>query len=304
MKTIKTEKTTWLDIKEPKQEDIKYLKENFDFHPLVLEALIPPSLRSRVEAYDDYLYLVLYFPVFDKQTRRTRPRELDILATKDTLITSHYQTILPLKALFDQCNLYDEAKQKYMKKNPGYLLYYLIEHLLEACLPKLDHITENIEKIEENIFKGKEKEMVTEISIVKRDILNFSKALKPQKSILESLLLKGPEFLGKHLKVYFRDLLADYERVWNNLSSQKEMIESLRETNESLLSNKISEIIKVLTIISFITFPLGVVVGIFGMNVFHNIRFVEWPYTFWIIIGVMILSSLIMFAVFKKKKWL
>lgn len=304
MKTIESKKITWLDIKEPKEEDIEFLRENFDFHPLILEELMPPSVRSKVEAYDGYLYLVFYFPVFDKKTRQTRPRELDILVTKDTLITSHYQSILPLKALFDQCNLYDEAKEKFMNKNAGYLLYYLIDQMLSACLPKLDHITENIEKIEEDIFRGKEKEMVNEISIVKRDILNLSKALKPQKSILESLILKGPELLGKRLKVYLRDLLGDYERVWNNLSSQKEMIDSLQETNESLLSHKISEIIKILTIVSFITFPLAVVAGIFGMNVFANIGFINWPYTFWAIIGIMMLSALIMFAVFKKKRWL
>jgi magnesium transporter len=304
MNIIKTKKLTWIDIKKQTESDVQHLSQTLSIQALILQELLPPSYRSKVEQYEDQLYLVLYFPVFHKDTRQTRPRELDIIVTKDTVITSHYLSILPLKELFNRCNLYEESKEKYMGRGSGMLLYYIVESLLQACLPKLDHIAENIEKIEDQIFKGKEKEMLSEISIVKRDILNMAKAIKPEEGILHSLHSLAPKFFGSRMKIYFQDLLGSYDHVRSVLDNHQEMIEALQATNESLLSNKISEIIKILTVISFITFPLGVIAGIFGMNVFHSINFVNHPATFWLILIFMTILSGTMVAIFKKKKWL
>lgn len=304
MQSIKTENLTWIDIKGPTQKHVKYLRDNFNFHPLILQEIIPPSYRSKVEDYEDQLYLVLYFPVFDKKTRQTKTRELDIIISDDVLITSHYLSILPVRQIFTKCNLYKEQREKYFSRGPAILLYHIIEGLIEACLPKLDHIAKNIEKVEEQIFQGKEKEMVNEISIIKRDILNMSKAIKPQRTLLKSLESEAPKFFRGRIKLYFQDLLGSYEYMRSILNNHQEMIEALQATNESLLSNKISEIMRVLTVISFITFPLGVTAGIFGMNVFGEAEFNNHPYTFFIIIGAMLVSSAIMVGLFRIKKWL
>ena len=304
MKKIKTLNTTWIDIKNPEEKDLLYIKDNFNFHPLILGELMPPSQRSRVERFDDHLYLVLYFPIFDKKMRQTKIRELDIVADKKNIITSHYESILPLRAFFNRCNLYEETREKYMNQGAGFLLYHIIESLLKALLPKLDHITQNIDKIEEKIFKGHEKEMVSEISIVKRDVLNMAKAIKPQQSLINSLTQSAPKFFGSKYKIHFQDLLGSYEHVRSVLDNQQEMINSLEATNESLLSNKISEIMKILTVISFITFPLALITSIFGMNVFMHHNFTQNPLTFWLIIILMGLAGGAMAIIFKKKKWL
>ena len=305
MKKIKIgDDMTWIDIKNPSKEDIQYLKRKYNFHDLILNELIPPSQRAKVEQFDKQLYLVLHFPVFNKKTRETRLRELDIIIGKNIIITSHYKTILPLKALFTKCNLYEDAKLKNMGQGPAMLLYYIINNLLDALLPKLDHITEKIDKIEDKIFKGYERAMVTEISIVKRDILNMAKSIKPKQSLINSLEKNAGRFFGKKYKIYFQDLSGSYEHVRGVLDNQQEIINSLHQTNESLLSNKISDIMKILTVISFITFPLGVIAGIFGMNVFGDVSFAQNPITFWVILGLMITMAGSMFGVFKKKKWL
>ncbi|MAG44617.1 hypothetical protein CL633_01885 [bacterium] len=304
MKKIKTFKTTWVDIYNPKKEDIKYLEEKYNFHPLILEEIIPPSQRARVEQFDDQLYLVLYFPVFNKKTRLTKIRELDIIVSKKALISTHYKTILPVKALRTRCHLYEESRVKYMNRGPGVLLYHIIESLLKASLPKLDHITEKINKIEEKIFQGHEKDMVSEISIVKRDILNMAKAIKPQKSLINSLSSVAPKFFGSRYKIYFQDLEGSYDYVRSILDNQQEMINSLEHTNASLLSNKISEVMKVLTVVSFITFPLALIAGIFGMNVFSSHAFAKEPLTFWMILTSMLVLAGTMTIIFKIKKWL
>lgn len=300
MPKIQSKNLLWLDFKNPSESDVKYLKEKFGFHDLILNELIPPSQRFKVEQYNNQLYLVLYFPVFDKKTRQTKPQELDIIINREQniIITSHYKTILPLKAIYDQCNLYQEAREKYMNQGPGMFLYYLIENILSACLPKLDHIAQNIEQIEDKIFQGQEKEMVSEISIVNRDILNMSKAIKPAKTIIGSLETIGPRFFGQQFKLYFQDLAGSYTQVRSVLDAHQEMIELLHQTNESLLSSKLNELMKRLTVISFIFLPLVVVASIFSMNMAVTNS------AFWWAVGLMAIMTTLIFLIAKKKKWL
>lgn len=294
MKKIKTKKLTWIDIKDPTVADIEQLKHEFDIHHLILDQVIPPSHRSKVEQFEDFLYLVIYFPVYNKESRQTETRELDIIIGKKLIITSHYKSIIPLKELFDQCNLYEEMQEQYMQ-NPSMLIYYLIENMHQHSLPKLDNIARKIDRVEKEVFEGREKEMLNEIAIIKRDILNMSKAIKPEQGVILSLK-------KIYNNIYFQDLASSYSYIRNILENHQHMIESLEETNNTLLSHKLNEIVKILTIISFITFPLSVIAGIFGMNVFMG--FSMHRLTFWIILAFMAIMSIIMTIYFKKKRWL
>jgi magnesium transporter len=299
---IKGPKVTWVDIQDPTKEDIQYLKKNFKFHPLVLGELIPPGHRPKVEHHDDYLFMSLYYPFYSKEKKETRSRELDIIVTKEVVITSHYKIIIPLKALFDSCNLYKESRKTYMSQGPGYLLFYILIGFWKTCLTKLIQIDKRMDEIEKKIFQGKEKEMVPEISYVKTDIINFWRVIEPQGEILDSLAIEGETFFGKEMSPYFADILGTYSQAWNSLKTYKETILALEDTNQSLLSTKINEIIRILTVFSVIVLPLTLVASLWGMNVY--LPFAESPIGFWIIIGLMIILTGFMFVYFKKKKWL
>src|SRR5665811_1597671 len=121
-----------------------------------------PSARPRASVYGHCLYLTLHIPLFDKENRRTYPSELDIVVTKDHLITGHDQDIYQLRDFFQRIQRSKKSQEQYMGQSPGYLLYYLIENLLESCFPKIDHINDNLDKIEEEIFNENEREMVRE----------------------------------------------------------------------------------------------------------------------------------------------
>ena len=300
---IRGPKITWIDIQDPTEQDIKYLKEKFNFHPLVLEELLPPSHRPKVERYPNYLYMIFYYPIYSKEKRETRPRELDIIITKNTIITSHYHSILPIKALFDRCNLYAKARKRYMSQNSGLLLYHILNGLWKNCLTKLVRVDERIDEIETEIFRGQEKEMVLEISLVKTDIINFWRIIEPQKEILDSLSEEGTRFFGKELSHYFSDLLGTFGQAWNALKTYKETILALEDTNQSLLSSKINEIMQILTIFSVIFLPLTLLASIWGMNI------PDMPFTFsntgfWSILAIMAVLLGIMILYFRKKKWL
>lgn len=293
---------TWVDIQDPTKEDIQYLRKNFEFHPLVLGELIPPGHRPKVEHHDDYLFMSLYYPFYSKEKKETQSRELDIIVTKRAVITSHYKTIIPLKALFDSCNLYQEAKRSYMSKGPGHLLFYILIGFWKTCLTKLIQIDKRMDEIEKEMFRGKEKEMVQEISYIKTDVINFWRIIEPQGEILDSLAVEGEAFFGKEMAPYFADILGTYSQSWNSLKTYKETILALEDTNQSLLSTKINEIIRILTVFSVIILPLTLVASLWGMNVFLPLA--ESPVGFWIIMGIMLLLTGFMFAYFKKKKWL
>ncbi len=184
MKTIiKGKKVTWIDIQKPTQRDINFLVRKFNFHPLILDELLDPSYRASVEHHEDYIFMVLHFPIYSREERRTTSRELNIIAIKDTLITCHRETISPIKILFKNCRSYAETRKMYMSEGAGQLLYYVLSSAWKNCLIKLAKINKKTLEIEKEIFSGKEREMVLEISLVKTDIINFRRIIEPQNEI-------------------------------------------------------------------------------------------------------------------------
>jgi len=302
MQKIQTGKITWIDFYKPNQKDIEYLKKNFCLHPLVVEEFSMPTMRPKAAEYDTCLYLAIHIPLFNEEDRTTYPGEIDIVLTEDTLITSRDTKILELEDFFKDLEKNERKRELYMNESPAALLRLLIEHVFEACFPKLDHIGEKLDYIEKEIFAGNEKEMVFEISLVKRDILNFRRTMKPQKSVIESLAQREYKFIDPNLKPYFQDLVGTNIRVWNNLESAKETIESLEDTNNSLLSNKLDMTMKVLTIFSAIMLPMTVYSNILAMSA--DIPFGKDPNAFWIHMIIMLFISLITIIVFKSRKWL
>ena len=305
MDKIKVKDLTWIDVVDPKKEDIEYLKQGFNFHPVVLNELTVPTLRPKVENYDHYLYMVLHFPIYHPKEKTSKSMEIDFLITAKTLITVRYGKIQPLSEFWKKC----EAKDidPYFGDTITSLLYCMIGELNNFSLRQLDHITKKIDDIEKEIFGTKnikkEEKIVEEISIVRRDILDFRRTLKPQNIIFESLKIRGAEFFGKSGEPYFADIIGDHMRVWNLLENNKETIESLQEANDSLLSNRTNRIMKIITLFAVIVFPLTLVAAIFGMNTKY-LPIIGMQNDFWIILGIMFIGTISMLILFKIKKWL
>ncbi len=302
MKEIKTDNVCWLDFEKPSADDVLYLQENFNIHPLAIEEFITPTIRPKATQYNGCLFLTIHIPVFDAVKRTTYPEELDIIINKNYLITGHSGSIFQLGKFFRELQEGRGKRKFYMSKTPAHLLYYLLNLLLESCFPKLDHIIENLDNIEEEIFKGNEKDMVVEISIVKRDILNFRRSVKPQRSILESIIQKSSDIVPDEIKPYYQDLIGTNIRLWNTLESTKETVESLEETNNSLLSNKLDMTMKLLTIFSAVLLPLTVYSNILAMSA--DIPFGKNPHGFWIHALIMIFIAFLTITIFKLKKWI
>ncbi|MAF20152.1 MAG: hypothetical protein CMI55_00525 [Parcubacteria group bacterium] len=304
MKKITAHSITWIDVQKPKQKDLDELKERFNFHPFIVQQFLPPIHRPKVEEYPNQLFIVLHFPIINQRQGRTKLVELDLIITPTTLITSHANKIPDLETFFNDCQFQEHHQNQYFKSS-GHLLFNLLDWLIDSRLPILDEIGEKIERIENKVFQGKEKEMLTKIAMVKKSLIDFHRAIKPQLSILKILDKKSTRLFSLETKPLSQEVLGSIIRVWNLLENHRELINSIEQTNNSLLSYKLNDIMKFLTVVSFITLPLNIIVGFFGMNVFSNTPLVrESPYAWASILVFMFMATIIMIIYFKKKKWL
>ena len=302
MQQIKGATFEWIDFREPDADDILKVQKKFNLHPLAVEEFSTPTLRPKAIEYDNCLLLTIHVPLFDVNLKTTYPGELDIVITENALITAHDEDIWQLTEFFNEVKSNKNKKAEYMSESPAVLLRHIIDMLLESCFPKLDHISHKLDYVEVEIFDGHEKDMVQEISIVKRDILNFRRTLKPQRSVIESLAQGNYKLIPNELRPYFQDLIGTNIRVWNALESAKETVESLEATNNSLLSNKLNMTMKVLTLFSAILLPLTVYSNVMSMSV--NIPFHTYSGAFWIHAGIMLVVALFTVLIFKIRKWL
>lgn len=303
MQTLKTKSLTWHHLKRPSPADLKWLKEEFRIHSLVLDEISTPTIRPKVEHYDGYLHLVLHFPIYNEAERKTYAREVDFLLTKKQLVSVTYEPIPQLENFFLTCSTEKSYEELYASKTPAHLLFYIIKDLYAFALRELDHIQQNIDRIEEKVFGDGERDVLEELSILRRDIIDFRRSLKPQQVTLESLASQGGAFFGHELTPFLDSLLSEYSKVWNLLENNKEALDALYDNNVTVLSIKQNEAMRIVAIIAFITFPLMLFAMLFSMRTVST-PVIGQRYDFWIILTVMILATAAMFAFFRNKKWL
>jgi len=302
LKTITTDHLTWIDIDQPTAADIAQLRTLIDIHPLAIDEFQTPTVRARATQYHNGIFMAIHIPLFDKEERATYPAELDIILTRTHIVTGHTHEIYQLDAFFDRFAESKELQTKEVGSGPAYLLHAILNLMLNSCFPRLDHITQNIDAIEDGVFHGDSKRMVEEISVVKRDILNFRRTVMPQRSIIESLLHKDATFIPQDLVPYIRDLAGTNTRIWNMLESQKETIESLEDTNDTLLSHALNEKMSALTLVSVITLPATLYASVLGINAFIPLQ--NHQYGFVIHLSVMLTLVIVTALFFKWRRWI
>ena len=301
---IKNKEIKWINIANPNSKDVQFLKKDFNICPTVLKEYIPKIKRPKVEEYKDYLFVVIHFPVFNEKTKKTISTELDIILFKNILITSHTGLLPELKKIFERCNTDKDVKKYYLRENAVYLAYHILDKLIDTRMSMLDHVDDHIEYIEDQMFNGNEKKMVNKIAMVKHDIISFRRIVKPQRMVLESMVRLIPKINNKDFFKYSSEVIGSNIKVWNTLENHKEMIEALEHTNESLLSYKLGNTMKILTAFSVIVLPLSLIANAFGMNITNGMPFIDSSFGFWIVLYLMFIITSISFIFFKYKKWL
>jgi magnesium transporter len=293
---------TWVHLDTPTKEEATTLAERFGWHPLDVEDVLSKRQRPKVDQYDDYRFVVLHFPVYDKNVQRLNAGELDVFLGPDYLVTLPTVELLPVTRLFLRVQDDPELRANLFGKGSGYLLYHVLDDLFDYCFPILDKIGHKLDRIEDDIDDDRFEEVVRDISKAKQEIISYRKIVKPQRPTLRLLERHVERFLPQDLELYFDDLVDASERIWDILDNYKEVVEALETTNESALQHRQNDVLRVLTVVGAIFLPLTFLTGIFGMNVLYPGEGTH--EAFWIILGLMLASIAGMVAFFRYKRWL
>ena len=258
----------WVNIERPGALERTWLEEHFDFHALDLEDVLSRNQRPKIDVYDDYLFIVLHLPVFDPAAGRLGTGELDLFVGPDYVVTIPNQPLQPVEYLFERCRAKEELREQLFSRGSGYLLYRLVDDSFDYCFPMLRKIGNKLDALEDDIFEERAEEVVRDISNVKQEIINFRKVIRPQRPVLRDLEKVKQRYLATDLdlEIYFDDIVDAHERIWDMLENYKEVAEALEETNESVISHRLNDILRVLTSISVVILPLTLIASIMGMN--------------------------------------
>ncbi|MDO8575479.1 MAG: CorA family divalent cation transporter [bacterium] len=297
---------TWIDVESPNAEEVSSLVKEYRLHPILGEELIEKSIKPRFEIYNNCIYIVLHFPIRTqiKDKHFIIEKEVDFIIGKDYIITTKYDAIEPLhnfSKIFEVNSIIDKSD---FGDNAGVLFYYMLKRMYKNLSNDLEKIKEELTRIENKIFVGKEKEMVVKISHSAREIIDFHQIVRPHKEIIKNVSdanlvpLFGPNF-----KYYIEDIHSLLHKIQEMTTDNKELLTDLRETNDSLLSTKQNETMKMLTLMAFITFPLSLIVAIFSLNTTH-VPIVGQPYDFEMILGILIAIALTIVLLSKRKDWM
>ncbi|HZM18348.1 MAG TPA: magnesium transporter CorA family protein, partial [Gaiellaceae bacterium] len=294
---------TWIHLDSPTTEEATALAERFGWHPLDIEDVLSKRQRPKVDEYEDYRFVVLHFPVYDKAAKRLNAGELDVFLGQGYLVTLPTVELLPVTRLFQRVTDDPELRDSLFGKGSGYLLYHVLDDLFDYCFPILDKIGHKLDAIEDDIEQEEDsQEIVRDISRAKQEIISYRKIIKPQRPTLRLLERHVERFLPEDLELYFDDLVDASERIWDLLDNYKEVVEALEATNESAISHRQNDVLRVLTVFSAVLLPLTLLASIFGMNV-------EFPGSgtagaFWVMVAAMVVVFGGLVGFFRWKRWI
>lgn len=302
-RTLSHGRVKWIDVTAPTPQDVNAIGKEYAYiHPLNLEDLLSPIERPKLDLDDDYLFVVLHFPLWDATQRLTRAREVDIILGRGYVVTIHDGTLKPLTNLFDQCNSNEETKSQVLGGAAGHAFYVIIDRLVDYILPILRKVDANIRDLEEKIFTTDSRKVIRDIAVHRRDIIALRRIIRQQIPIMEVLEKTEHPILHEDLEEYFGDIVDHIFKARDIIDENAEIITGLAETADTLASHRINEVMRILTVISVIMLPLTLVSSIYGMNV--DLPFEQDPNAFIIVSGGMVFITLIMLIYFRRRDWL
>jgi magnesium transporter len=295
---------TWVNVVAPDVETAQVLADRFGWHPLDVEDVVSKRQRPKVDDYEDegYLFAVLHFPVYDKTIQRLNAAEIDLFIGHDYVVTIPNLELLPVTRLFARCQTDERLREQLFARGSGRLLYEILDDLFDYCFPILDKIAHKLDGIEDEMFEGRSQEVVRDISNVKQEIISYRKIIKPERSTLRVLERRVENFLPEDLEEYFDDIVDAAERIWDLLDNYKEVVEALESTNESVISHRQNDVLRLLTVISVTILPLTLVTGLFGMNVLFPGESTH--EAFWAIVAALAIIAAGTLGFFRWKRWL
>ena len=293
---------TWINSENPTKDEARSLMEEFGLSPEVVQDILLPTFKDKITPYKDYVYLVLHFPAFKHTHNKSHRQEIDFVIGKNFIITNRYESIDSMEKyakIFEVNSILDKNKAKI---SSGDLFLAMMSNIYQSLSDELDSINYLLREAEKNIFAGKEKEMVQELSRIGREIISFNHIIASHGNVLDTLKQNSEKILGKDFSLDLNVIINEYHKITKILENVIEVMRELRETNNSLLSTKQNETMKTLTIFTFLALPFTIITSFFQMNTSHT-PIIGSNNDWYVIVGSEVVILIIIYVFAKKKKW-
>lgn len=331
IQTVVYNGVSFLNVHKPQELEMKFLRKTYGFNPLNLEDYVNKTQIPKLEVYRDYTLVVLDFPYFTNGPQKVTPQkeqqkrmiplpqipftlpstskkgrivlaEADFFIGKDYLVVLHEDTTAQIDDVFSLCQKALRHREDLMGEGSVFLFYRLVDILVDTALATVDYLSSTIDHIDRQLAENRAPDVVEDISITRRNIVVFQTMIKPTLPIFADLEKGKYLQLNSNMTTFWSNILDHLQKVWDRLEDNHELIEGISESNESLLSARTNEIIKVLTIFSAIILPLNLLASIYGMNL--PLPFAHDMSAFAIITLIMLVIAFCMFFIFKLRRWL
>ncbi len=299
---LKSEKLHWVNIDEIDEEAIEFLQNNYKFHPLDIEDIKSETHHPKIDIYREYVFLVFHVPEFDTEHRKLISDELNIFIGKNYVVSITHKLVESLDSFFNRMLHNSRLRRDVLERGSGFLSYRILSNVFHNVYPTIGKLGKDVVAVEEAVFKVSGSESVKFLATTRRNILSMRRILDPQRQIIASLAGVRKQFLPEILTPYFDDVRDNIEKAHVLLDAYKDTIDGLNETNESLISFRTNQIIKMLTILSVSLMPANLFTGFYGMNIVglpfaENIFFVYG-------VGLLLVGGILLVLwLLHKRKW-
>jgi magnesium transporter len=289
----------WLDLQDPQEREIELLRDEFHFHPLAIEDATRHHERPKLEAFEGYYFIVFYCVSYDQQRSRLDTQAMNLFIGANYLVSVHQGEIAAIDDTIRRWKLNEEE----FGRDPAVLLYELLDAIVDDYFPVIDQLAERVENIEERIFERFSEDALQEVFGLKRDLLNVRRIVAPERDVLNVLIRREVPIFERSTILYLQDVYDHIVRITDSIDTYRDLLSSALDAFLSVQSNRLNQIVKILTITSIVLMTDALIAGIYGMN-FEFIPGLHSAYGFWESIVVMIVLSVGLVAFFKWRRWL
>jgi len=285
----------WFHFDSPAEDELRFLQENFKIHHLTIEDIVNQNQRPKIEPFEDYVYLAIHL-LRREAGRRIEPSELDLLIGRSWLISVYYGN---LSELIDKAKLKENLLPA-LGRGPDFLLYTMLDLVVDGYFPILDEAEEEIDALEDRLLLRARRGDMNRLLSLKRSVMHARRSVAPQREILSQLARHDFPFVRPESLVYFRDVYDHLIRMAEEIDTLRDTLSSVLEIHLASTSNQLNATMKRLTAYGTIFVVITAIAGIYGMN-FKFMPELEWRYGYFIVLGAMAVISLGLFVYFKKR---
>src|SRR5690348_11302935 len=293
--------TLWVDLVRPSPEEAQtVLGDTFHFHALSIEDALSNIHHPKVEPYEGYLYIILHGIDFKASEHRFATRDVDFFLGDNYLVTVHDGNSRGIQKLKSLCQQHAHI----LEEGPVALMHRIVDSMVDNYEPELTEVEEQMDRLEEKAVLGARDNLMRPILAIKRDLATLRRVLIPQRDVVGRLARREFPVISNEMAYRFRDVYDHLVRFADEVTMFQERMTGVLEGHLSAISNRLNQVMKVLTVMSTIFLPLTVLVGLWGMNVPLPMMPGTQQAQFWWIVGIMLMISGAMLIVFRRKHWI